>query len=189
MTDEEALKPYFRTDKNHQHLVHPSAFYAFGRGVIGLWLMGLNDPYEISSVLHCTLTAQSQEERQKRLVKLRERVRKFLKLVAFSNHPIMETIRYNGVPRGCGACLPEGKSVVCPICRRRVNVVPCVQCTPLHLDDVFPPQQEYSLSEGPLLPASHPTSARPGSWEKIEAMRQRVERGESCFHPLDETNL
>ena len=35
-------------------------------------------------------------------------------------------------------------------------------------------------------PAREPTSARPGSLEKIEALRQRVAAGESLWHPLDD---
>lgn len=34
-------------------------------------------------------------------------------------------------------------------------------------------------------PASQPTSARPGSSEKIEILRERVSMGESLWHPDD----
>lgn len=34
------------------------------------------------------------------------------------------------------------------------------------------------------LPAE-PTQALPGTWAKVEIMRQRVARGEDCFHPWD----
>jgi hypothetical protein len=37
----------------------------------------------------------------------------------------------------------------------------------------------------PVLPAM-PTQARPGSADKIEVLRARVERGESLHHPEDE---
>lgn len=38
-------------------------------------------------------------------------------------------------------------------------------------------------------PASRPTSARPGSEEKVEVLRQRVEAGEALWHPDDERVL
>jgi hypothetical protein len=175
---EKPLRPYYRDNhdgRGQQRLVHPSAFFAFGRTVMGLWLMGMNDPYEMASVMSRHPATVSS---------LKRKVRRFLKLLTSSSHPIMEAIRYNGLPRGCGASLPEGRSVACPLCRRKVNVVPCVHCTPSELDEKFPVGVECALDQ-PLLPAEEPTFALPGSAEKIEVMRQRVARGQSCFHPLD----
>lgn len=36
-----------------------------------------------------------------------------------------------------------------------------------------------------LRPPSRPTSAPPGSRQKVEVMRARIARGEECFHPND----
>jgi len=38
-----------------------------------------------------------------------------------------------------------------------------------------------------IKPASKPTFALPGTWQKVEVMRRRVEDGEECFHPDDAT--
>ena len=40
-------------------------------------------------------------------------------------------------------------------------------------------------TSGSMVAPKEPTTALAGSAEKIEVMRQRVARGETCFHPLD----
>lgn len=47
------------------------------------------------------------------------------------------------------------------------------------------PQQAKTLGKIP----SRATDARPGSPEKIAVMAERAKRGESLFHPDDETQL
>ena len=42
-----------------------------------------------------------------------------------------------------------------------------------------------SLMQRGMPLARHPTDASPGSAEKMEVMRQRVERGEQVCHPGD----
>lgn len=39
-----------------------------------------------------------------------------------------------------------------------------------------------------LMTPAHPTKAVPGSAQKIQVTRLRIERGESCFHP-DDANM
>lgn len=43
-----------------------------------------------------------------------------------------------------------------------------------------------SDGSGPYVEPRSSTQARPGTEEKIEVMRSRIEKGESCFHPSDE---
>lgn len=38
-------------------------------------------------------------------------------------------------------------------------------------------------------PLGEPCGARPGSNDRIETMRRRVEQGQAVFHPMDATDL
>lgn len=50
--------------------------------------------------------------------------------------------------------------------------------------DLYPPKFTVRKA-GAITPASAPTSARPGSEEKIRVMTERYARNEAIFHPQD----
>lgn len=64
--------------------------------------------------------------------------------------------------------------VRCHCCRERIDLVPCVACSPAEEDT-----EEEGTIELPECP--QPTEARPGTLEKILVMRERLEAGYSVF--------
>ena len=93
----------------------------------------------------------------------------------------------DALSRGLRRCETErfknGVTVRCR-CGALCCGVPCGACARLGVNEPDNPTNE---PDEPLVTPSEPTQAKPGSPEKIEVMRQRVERGESPFHPDDET--
>lgn len=172
-------------------VTRPSDLGEFARSVLGLWHMGILEPREIAGVLWVQEQARDREFHARAWQKLQGRVEHFLKLVYKLKHPVTEYILDHGLPRGCGAVLPEGKVVHCPSCGCLLSSVPCVLCTDPALEDrtlVSCPGQyerfEFDDEEGLPVPKYH-TDFPPGSIEKIEVMRGRARRGESCFHYQD----
>lgn len=78
-----------------------------------------------------------------------------------------------GVPRSSAVKIL--KPIKCPECRSSINVVPCLSCSEHHeVDDQD--EDDLVLSE-----CSIPTDALPGTIEKLEVMRSRLEAGLSVF--------
>lgn len=83
---------------------------------------------------------------------------------------------------------------MCLHCRRRLAVRPRKLCFPCHgtpgVRERYPVAASHHAKRGVgnhnhgRLPAE-PTSAVPGSEEKIRILCERARRGESLFHPLD----
>jgi hypothetical protein len=120
------------------------------------------------------------------LAEMQAKVEAFASIVESSPHPVIKYIWKHGMPRSCGGVLPEGVWVVCGNCRSRVNVVPCVICTPSNLKDkVVRPVTRGRPRDTPFAKAKFPTTELPGTDAKMEVMRQRVAAGQSPFHPDD----
>lgn len=93
-----------------------------------------------------------------------------------------------------------GRKIVCRHCgksRRPRGRGLCLACNTKHRDEYVVPEAELCPTArrgiglenvAPRLPAE-PTLAAPGTHWKIAVMRRRVERGESCFHPDDESRM
>lgn len=85
-----------------------------------------------------------------------------------------------GLPAGFTVALPPGRKVLCHLCGELVACVPCLECS--LIAGVTP----ETLRTTPDLPRpAAPTSAVPGTRDKIEVMRRRCEAGEALFHPED----
>jgi hypothetical protein len=107
----------------------------------------------------------------------------FIDFLLTCRHPLIIAAIDNGLPPYCAVEFPTGCSIRCPSCKKFVTKAPCVTCA-LKEHGWTPLPDELGWNK-PMLPPSVPTQARPGSAEKIEIMRQRVERGEAPCHPLD----
>jgi hypothetical protein len=185
-----ALTQYLGQDCKKIHLTRPSDLGEFARSVLGLWQMGMIDPLEITGVLWVQQQNRDQAFHAKEWGKLQGKIDDFLKLIYRLKHPVTEYILDYGLPRGCGAFLPEGKVVHCPTCGCSLNSVPCVLCTHPDLEDLTLVVQKGQYprpdpTEGLPLP-KYRTDYAPGTLAKIEVMRGRKARGETCFHPDDQ---
>lgn len=106
-------------------------------------------------------------------------------LVLQSRNPVVvECLRW-GLPADCPAHLPQGVTLRCRKCRAKLTAVPCATCGRRPLLDQRPEYPGRVRMGKPLREPAEPTEASPGSLEKIRVMRERLERGESCFHPGD----
>lgn len=184
--DEQSLRPFlFGT----RHLLRASNLSDFARVVLALWMMG-EEAELIGDLTYIAPQVGSERVRQIHRDSYYYRVAWLIGIVQGSQHPVIRHILRHGFPLGCGVLLPPGRNVVCPNCRARVSVVPCVYCTPTHLEDahLVPEVRLYDGREEqdvPLAPALESTEARPGTADKIEVMRQRVTAGQSPFHQDD----
>lgn len=85
--------------------------------------------------------------------------------------------------------LPQGTRVHCRRCGLRLTMVPCLDCLinghPDDLDEDFKDtwHLQWRLYEERIAP--DPTTALPGTKEKIEVMEWRLCNGYSAFHPDD----
>ena len=107
----------------------------------------------------------------------------FVKLLDSSEDPLIARCIREGLPVQAVAELPFPNTVRCPGCGSLVNVVPCVSCINEKCREDA--QERDDFDDWRPRPASIPTEARPGTMEKIEVMRRRIEQGEAPFHPED----
>lgn len=96
-----------------------------------------------------------------------------------SGNPIIRDALLRGLRRTDSAHFKGNVSFRC-ICGALLCWVPCMKCCCREGWD-FDPDEDREMP----VPAK-PTEALPGTREKIKVMRQRVARGESPFHPLDQ---
>lgn len=91
----------------------------------------------------------------------------------------------NPFPPGKSVQLPwcqEGDRIRCPLCRTLVYFVPCPACNMIGLSKLkeYPPYMGKKPKD-----ARSPTTAAPGSLDRIQVYRARVSRGEAVFHDDD----
>ena len=186
----DTLTQYLGQGRKKSHLTRPSDLSDFARSVLGLWHLGIIDPLEITGVLWVQEQHNDHALYAREWHALQDSVEYFLHLVYTLKHPVTEYILDHGLPRGCGAFLPEGKVVHCPTCRHLLNAVPCVLCTDPALQDSTLVKHKGQYERPPptdgLPVPKYATCALPGSQEKIEVMRRRASRRETCFHPQDQ---
>lgn len=144
------------------------------RLVIGLFCQGVRTGVEMAEVLDL-----ERDERRRRFLMFVAQVLKSRNLV------VVECLRW-GLPADCPANLPQGVTLRCGRCRAKLTAVPCATCGRRPLLDQRPEFPGRVRMGRPLREPDDPTAASPGSLEKILVMRERIERGESCFHPGDE---
>lgn len=184
----ERIRKYLASS-DKMHLTRPSDLGDFARSVLGLWQMGNLDPLEITGILYISQKDKSHDFRGYAWGRLYTKVCEFLELVFESKHKVTEYILDEGLPRGCGAWLPEGRSVWCPECGSQISIVPCQACTDPFVTDCTlvwaNGQYERQDVDEPLKTPKWAAQCAPGSLNKIELMRRRLERGESCFHEKD----
>lgn len=92
---------------------------------------------------------------------------------------------------------PDTWGIPCVHCKRKSGTWRarglCQRCYKYHRH-LYPRTKKRKPSDdgyghsAPTKPASKPTSALPGSLEKIEVMRSRAAAGEELYHPLDAPN-
>lgn len=100
-----------------------------------------------------------------------------------SDNPLVRKCVDIGLPPRVTAELPFPCTIRCKACGASVNMVPCVLCRNKMLtSDEF---ERDDIDNWRPVPAAISTHHRPGTYEKIEVMRQRVARGEAPFHPDD----
>jgi len=76
--------------------------------------------------------------------------------------------------------LGPGRVLMCAKCHSQITSIPCLACA------IRARAQYGSLSEGQNdRDLDSPTSAAPGTAEKIGVLRQRATRGLALFHPRD----
>lgn len=150
----------------HKHLTCPERLSKLSRTVIGLRNMGFWSPAKMADAAGI-------------FGKQRDSFRRLCLTVMYSREPIVMDCIRNGLPRGCGAELPEGVNVVCKKCHCRVNIVPCQRCA-REGREVLAGNEEH-----PLVPPERATKAKPGTSMKVLVMAARVARGEQPFHPSD----
>lgn len=98
------------------------------------------------------------------------------------NRVIAKAIR-QGLPLSALESLENGETYVCKTCHHRREYVPCRKCAQPWPDELRPDLADED--DKPLIRPGKPTVAMPGTKQKIEVMRRRVERGESPFHRDD----
>lgn len=103
------------------------------------------------------------------------------------NMVVRESLRF-GLPKDAAVILPhkdtldrlfQSPIIRCPKCRSSLTHVPCITCA---RDGEW---YEPNTDNTPLTEPKTMTKFEPGSREKVEVMRGRVERGESPFHDND----
>lgn len=111
----------------------------------------------------------------------------FAKMLLASEDELIQDCIAEGLPIMASAELPFPNTVRCPGCGLLVNVVSCVSCR----NEMFPEDvaERDDFDNWKPVPAEEPTEARPGTVEKIEIMRARIEQGQSPFHPDDAERL
>jgi hypothetical protein len=105
------------------------------------------------------------------------------RLVAVSENPVVRKALTYGLPLSALSDLEHHKSYHCPTCEYKRFQVPCCKCAQPWPEELRPDLAEEE--DAPLRRPKKPTGHEPGSWAKIEVMRKRLARGESCFHKDD----
>jgi hypothetical protein len=137
------------------------------------------------------------EEEIADLLKIEDRAAfgRFLKELLESDNPVIVKALRHGIPSEFSCLLPESITVRCQNCGTITDRVPCVLCSQKveeYMDDTVLHYRELrnmrpDLEEVPFKPPKYPTRKRPGSFDKLRIMTERVARGESPFHPKDAT--
>lgn len=157
------------------------------RGILALMQMGVLNSVRMSRCLVKQDREGTEEEAELRVQKLAKRIRYIRDRLRNSKHPVILHVLAKGIPASAGVELNPGEEVKCRECGYRLCFVPCVKCTKVEHSDVLhkhrksgvkPPSDEPPLQDGA-------TNAYPGTWEKIEVMRRRVEAGKHLHHPGD----
>lgn len=120
-----------------------------------------------------------QDPRGRRRRKTELKVERLLRAVRVTRNPLIREYVDHGLPPGVHGRLPwvrYGNCVRCPLCRQRVNRVPCPACNQAWRGHELQEHRERWC---------RPTSAMPGTKEKIGVMAARADAGESLFHPND----
>lgn len=137
------------------------------RQMLGLFQTGVTDLEEVSRIMRIERSAAYQMRR---------------KLLRCKHPVIREALKF-GLTGDASVLLREGCKVRCQKCRCMVDRVPCVRCAPsgfgIDLDGWT------GQADPPLIEPAETTDLIPGSPEKIELMRKRVERWEMPCHPND----
>jgi hypothetical protein len=170
------------------YLTRPSDLGEFPRLVFALKQMGFWTASEIVGAIFQQHFDQNHEFQAKLWAKLHKRTQECLDWIHTSTHPVVKFVLDNGLPRNCGTWLPEGRTVHCAACGCYLTVVPCVKCTSCEVQDetlvkVF--GQFERRTPGKKHKTPRPTDAYPGTPEKIQVLRERLERGEALFSKKD----
>jgi hypothetical protein len=102
-----------------------------------------------------------------------------------SDNRVIKNCLKHGLPAQCSVTLPSGFEYLCR-CGITTSLLPCVACSALQYSEGRKPDGnplDYLVDRAK--PFGEPTEARPGSWEKVEVMRKRLENDLSIFHPGD----
>jgi hypothetical protein len=138
--------------------------------VIGLWHMGVSRFRDIAEVLN--------------VVDVRP-LKRLMRNLRTSKNPVVRRSVDVGLPPGVCRPLPwEGTEVYCCLCGMRVTQVPCPVCS---LKPTRRVKEEPAVIDRRRPTEPIPTSAKPGTFEKVNVMRGRVLAGQAVFHPADAT--
>ena len=89
-----------------------------------------------------------------------------------------------GLPPGYYGMLKAGGSIVCPLCRRRINMVPCPSCSMSHL-----PSEDYKRafedSLGSFENVEFNPGLRPGTDAKFKVLCERFIKKRPLFQKAD----
>lgn len=180
-------------------LNRPDRLCNVARVVIGLDNMGFDYPADMADAIRLVIPPLG-SQKHATITRRRRRFVAQAKRVLASRHPVVIDALLNGLPRGSSGVLPNGASVRCETCGSKCSSVPCIRCSKplLAVNGELSSGYELNASgemdlmplledsdERPLIEPLEATEARPGTLEKLEVMRMRMERGESCFHPDD----
>ena len=110
------------------------------------------------------------------------RVAAMAEYIAGIYHPIIDKIEKNGLSHCAMAEFLNNVTIRCPDCRRLLSAVPCGSCCDKSWDYRLELDEK---DDRPMNQPSYATKAHPGSFEKVEIMRNRVERGQAPFHRDD----
>lgn len=111
--------------------------------------------------------------------------RKLLQDYEFTRIDAIRHCIVHGLPPSAAVYLPE--PLVCPSCQYRTNLFPCLRCCnsldddPASVDGVDPEELVVATNEKYV----KPTTAKPGSFEKIEVLRKRASLKQPLWHPDD----
>lgn len=139
--------------------------------ILGLWQMGYTDINQIADILH---------------IRRLSHLNRLIRLLKTTKNPVIRRCVDVGLPPGLHREIPTWshvRSVRCPLCKMMVDTVPCPKCSSPRWLVAECDQDDEADRKRP----KRKTNARPGSLEKIEVMRKRLERGEAVHHPKDAT--
>ena len=135
------------------------------RQVIGLM--------EVVDGMDCAKIAKLLQQPEKKIDCILKEIRK-------SRHPVIKMLRTHGLPMFAAVRLPTDVTVRCKVCHNKLCEVPCISCK----IKVTTPLQKVVNGHG-FRDIGQGTAYPPGSWGKIEVMRDRLARGYSAFSKKD----